>query len=121
MKFRVFVAAAALSWLVPNGAVAQPATRTLTVQEAVKEAVDKNLGLLAQRADLSIAQAAAVTAKLRPNPVLSGGANSLDWLGTGFNEENGAGPQEYAVRVDVPFERGKKRELRTAVASTAKT
>src|SRR5205085_11145765 len=32
----------------------------------------------------------------------------------------GAGPPEYSVRVDMPFERGHKRELRTAVASTAK-
>jgi cobalt-zinc-cadmium efflux system outer membrane protein len=53
--------------------------------------------------------------------VLSGGANSLDWLGTGFNEINGAGPPEYAVRLDFVFERGDKRALRTTLASTAKT
>jgi cobalt-zinc-cadmium efflux system outer membrane protein len=119
MKLRAFVAAMAVSWLVPDGAIAQSAIRTLTVQEAVKEAVDKNLGLLAQRADLSIAQAAAITARLHPNPVLSGGANSLDWLGTGFNEENGAGPPEYSIRVDLPFERGGKREFRMELADDA--
>src|SRR5262252_1993186 len=97
------------------------AQSALTIDEAVQQAIDRNLTLLAERLNLTVADAAIATARLRPNPVLSGGANSLDWPGTGFNEVNGAGPQEYAVRVDVPFERGKKRELRTAVASTAKT
>src|SRR5262249_44455252 len=60
-----------------------------------------------------------ITARLRPNPVLSGEAHGLDWLGTGFNEVNGAGPQEYAVRVDVPFERGAKRERRIDFADAS--
>src|SRR5919201_1201784 len=99
---------------------AQRAFRTLTVEEAVDEAVQKNLALLAEREELSIAEAALISARLRPNPVLSGGADSLDLLGTGFNEINGAGPPQYAVRVDVPFERAHKRELRTEVADRAK-
>jgi outer membrane protein, heavy metal efflux system len=102
---------------------AQPARAqaVFTINEAVQQAVDRNLTLLAERLNLTVADAAIATARLRPNPVLSGGANSLDWLGTGFNEINGAGPPEYSVRVDVPFERGRKRELRTAVASTSKS
>ncbi|PWT79718.1 MAG: hypothetical protein C5B57_13490 [Blastocatellia bacterium] len=99
---------------------AQRAFRTLTVEEAVNEAVQKNLALLAEREELSIAEAAVISARLRPNPVLSGGANSLDFLGTGFNEVNGAGPQEYAVRIDVPFERANKRALRIDVADSAR-
>ena len=99
-------------------AAAQP---TMTIDQAVHEAIDRNLSLLAERLNLTIADAAIVTAALRPNPVLSGGANSLDWLGTGFNETNGAGPPEYSARVDFVFERGGKRALRTAVAETAKT
>ena len=91
---------------------AQKTFRTLTLEQAVTEAVQNNLALLAERAELSIAEAGMVTAKLRPNPVLSGGANSLDWLGTGFNDTNNAGPPEYSLRVDMPFERGRKRELR---------
>src|SRR5206468_2573612 len=98
----------------------QSAFRTLTVEEAVNEAIQKNLGLLAERANLTVAEAGRITARLRPNPVLSGGANSLDWLGTGFNELNAAGPPEYALRVDVPFERAHKRELRSEVADSAK-
>src|SRR6478736_9471936 len=96
------------------------AQSVFTIDEAVRQAIDRNLTLLAERWNLTVADAAIVTARLRPNPVLSGGANSLDWLGTGFDEVNGAGPPEYSVRVDVPFERGQKRELRTAVADDGK-
>jgi cobalt-zinc-cadmium efflux system outer membrane protein len=120
MKVWTFVVVTMVSCVASTGVVAQRAFRTLTIEGAVDEAVQRNLGLLAERANLSIAEAGLITARLRPNPVLSGGANSLDWLGTGFNEINNAGPQEYAVRVDVPFERAHKRELRTEVADQAK-
>jgi cobalt-zinc-cadmium efflux system outer membrane protein len=116
MRSRVLIVTTMLSSLGASIVFAQGAVRTLTIQEAVDEAVQRNLGLLAQRANLSVAEANVITARLRPNPVVSGGANSLDWLGTGFNDINGAGPQEYAVRVDVPFERARKRELRTELA-----
>jgi cobalt-zinc-cadmium efflux system outer membrane protein len=120
MKVCTFVVVTMVSCGASTGVVAQPAFRTLTIEGAVEEAVQRNLGLLAERANLSIAEAALITAQLRPNPVLSGGANNLDWLGTGFNDINNAGPQEYAVRVDVPFESAHKRELRTEVAGQAK-
>src|SRR5262249_48079054 len=94
--------------------------RTLTIGEAVNEAIERNLGLLAERASLSVAEAAVVTARLRPNPVLSGGADGLDWLGTGFGESNYRGAPQYSVRVDVPFERAGKRELRIALAEHTK-
>jgi cobalt-zinc-cadmium efflux system outer membrane protein len=107
------------AWLICSAqiAAAQP---TVTVEQAVQEAVENNLSLLAERLNLTMADAAIVTARLRPNPVLSGSADHFDWLGTGFDEVNGAGPTEYAVRVDVPFERAHKRELRTAVATSAR-
>ena len=120
MKVCAFVIVTMVSCVASTAVVAQGAFRTLTIEGAVDEAVRRNLGLLAERANLSIAEAAVITARLRPNPVLSGGANSLDWLGTGFNDINNAGPPEYAVRVDVPFERAHKRELRTEVADQAK-
>jgi cobalt-zinc-cadmium efflux system outer membrane protein len=115
-----FVVALAVCAGVSVPLFAQSPPAALTLAQAVDEAVSKNLSLLAQRAGLSAADAAIVTARLRPNPVLSGGADNLDWLGTGFNDENGAGPTEYAVRVDVPFERGDKRERRVAVADAAR-
>ena len=112
----VYVMAASIG--AAPAAAAQPA---LSIDQAVSEAIEKNLSLIAERWNIAVAEAAIITARLRPNPVLSGSADHLDWLGTGFDDANGAGPSEYAVRVDVPFERGRKRELRAEVASAAKS
>jgi cobalt-zinc-cadmium efflux system outer membrane protein len=120
MKACAFAVVPMLCCVGPGMAAAQEGGRTLTVQQAVDEAVARNLSLLAERSNVPIAEAALVAARLRPNPVLSGGANSLDWLGTGFDEVNGAGPPEYAVRVDVPFERGGKRDRRVELADQTK-
>jgi cobalt-zinc-cadmium efflux system outer membrane protein len=120
VKVHGLVFAAVVSCLVPGHARAQTPSRSLTLDGAVEEAMQHNLGLQAERSNLAAADAAVVTAKLRPNPVLSGDADSLDWLGTGFNDVNGAGPPQYAARIDVPVERGQKRALRTAVADQAR-
>jgi cobalt-zinc-cadmium efflux system outer membrane protein len=121
MKLCVWLTAAAVAAFPCAAAVAaQGGPAGLTVQQAIDEAIQKNLSLRAQRMSLSVADAALVTARLRPNPVLTGDADGLDVLGTGFNPDNGAGPQQYAVRVDVPFERGGKRELRTSLAGEAR-
>jgi len=101
---------------------AQPceAQDTLTVAQAVNAAIDHNLNLLAAKSNLTIAEAQMLTARLRPNPVLSASADSLDWIGTAFTEANGLGPSQYSFRVDVPFERGGKRDLRMQTASYEK-
>src|SRR5581483_8340902 len=100
----------------------QPASaQTLTVAQAVDEAVQHNLGLLAERANLPIADAQIITAKLRPNPVFSFSADHLDLLGTGFNAINNGGPPEIAWRVDVPLERGGKRDARIGLAAALKS
>ena len=116
----LFVAALAVCAGAPISAWAQSPPASLTLAQAVDEAVTKNLSLLAQRAGLSAADAALVTARLRPNPILSASADHLDWLGTGFDDVNGAGPSEYSVRVDVPLERGGKRERRMDLADAAR-
>jgi cobalt-zinc-cadmium efflux system outer membrane protein len=117
MAARVCVLIACFACFAQTGA----AQSAFTIDQVVQEAVDKNLSLFAERLNLSVADAAMVTARLRPNPVLSASADHLDWLGTGFNDINNAGPTEYAVRVDVPVERAHKRELRAAVAASART
>src|SRR5262245_37238620 len=66
----------------------------LTATQAVEEALANNLGILAERLNLTIAEAAVITARLRPNPVFSFSSDHLDLLGTGFNEGNGGGPPE---------------------------
>jgi outer membrane protein, heavy metal efflux system len=91
-------------------------TEIVTVSRAVQEAVDKNLDLLAERYNLSVADARIVTARLRPNPVLSVYGDLLDLAGTGFNAQNMAGPPEYGIRTDFIFERGQKRRYRVEVA-----
>jgi cobalt-zinc-cadmium efflux system outer membrane protein len=112
---RVFVNALVLY------ACAAPAAAQTTVAAAVDEALQHNLTLLAERSNLTIAEAQVVGARLRPNPVFSFGADHLDLLGTGFDASNNGGPPEIAWRVDVPFERGGKREARMALASAART
>jgi len=98
------------------GATLACGSDTVSVSEAVAEAIEHNPGLTAERAGLSVAQTAMITAGLRPNPVASYSADHLDALGTGFNDVNNAGPAELALRLDVPWERGHKRELRLDAA-----
>ena len=99
---------------------ARAGAQTLTIAEAVDEAVRHNLTLIAQRANLSVAETQIMTARLRPNPVASFSADHLDLLGTGFDEANNGGPPEIAMRVDVPLERGAKRERRIDLAMASK-
>src|SRR5260370_3707766 len=86
------------------------AAESLTISQAIDEALQHNLGLFADRSSLTIADAQMIAATLRPNPVLSFSADHLDWLGTGFNAENNGGPPEIAWRLDVPLEPGGNRE-----------
>jgi cobalt-zinc-cadmium efflux system outer membrane protein len=91
----------------------------VTVNQAVQEAIDKNLGLLAERYNLTIAEAKIVTARLRPNPVFSLEAGHLNYLVPNGNP-TGAGPNEYAVRTDFLLERGNKRQYRIEAAEQAR-
>src|SRR5258707_5602558 len=97
------------------------AAQSITIEQAIDEAVQHNLSLLAARSSLTIADAQMITARLRPNPVASFSADHLDLLGTGFNAENNAGPIEIAGRVDLPIERAGKRDARIALAAAMKT
>lgn len=105
------LAAAAPVWCQPT---------VLTIAEAQAEAIQNNPGLMTEKLGLPVTDTAVVTAGLKPNPVLSISSDHLDLLGTGFNATNGAGPSETAVRVDVPLERGNKRELRLDNAAYAR-
>jgi cobalt-zinc-cadmium efflux system outer membrane protein len=103
-------------------AVAAPsAAESLTIAQAIDEAVQHNLALLAERSNLTIADAQMIAARLRPNPVFTFSADHLDLLGTGLSESNNGGPPEIAWRVDVPLERGGKRDARVALASAVKS
>src|SRR5919201_2676131 len=110
------------SFVLVLSAIAAPsAAESLTIAQAIDEAVQHNLVLMAERSNLTIADAQMVTARLRPNPVFSFSADHLDVLGTGFSPSNNGGPPEIAWRVDVPLERGGKREARIALASAVRS
>jgi outer membrane protein, heavy metal efflux system len=96
-----------------------PPPDKVTIQQAVQEAIDRNLGLLAERYNLTVAEAKIITARLRPNPVFSAGLDYIDFLRT-FTQANAGGPTEWNVRTDVVLERGGKREARIAVAENAR-
>jgi len=90
----------------------------VTIEQAVQEAVDRNLNLLAERYNLSVADARIATAKLRPNPVFSAATDYIPL--SRFTDVNAAGPTEYNFRTDFILERGGKREARIAVAQDAR-
>ena len=93
----------------------------ITMDQAIREAIDHNLGLVAERLNVPLADARLITARLRPNPVLTVDGDYLDILGTGFAPSNNAGPAEAAIRTDFVLERGGKRENRIAVAELSKS
>jgi|SoiMethySBSTD1v2_1073268.scaffolds.fasta_scaffold464447_2 outer membrane protein, heavy metal efflux system len=93
-------------WLAP---VAQAApSQTLTIPQAVQEALDNNLTLVAERYNISLAEAHIVTARLRPNPVLTLNASFPDH--TIFHSN--VNPYSEVAHLDWVFERGGKREAR---------
>ena len=73
------------SWLMVAGAVALAgvsfAQDKLTLDQAVSEALQKNAALLAERANIGVAEARIITARLRPNPTLTFSPNHLPLLG----------------------------------------
>jgi cobalt-zinc-cadmium efflux system outer membrane protein len=99
--------------------VPPPPPDHVTIEQAVQEAVEHNLNLMAERYNISIADARIITAKLRPNPVLSAAVDYIDFQNH-FNGDNQGGPTEYNIRTDFILERGAKRELRIEVAQTAR-
>src|SRR5262249_13708591 len=94
--------------------------QSLTLDQAISEATAHNLNLIAERYNLSVAEAKIITAGLRPNPIFTAEGDHLDLLGTGYNDVNKAGPPEYSVRTDFILERGGKRDSRIAVAENNK-
>jgi outer membrane protein, heavy metal efflux system len=92
----------------------------LTLDQAISEATVNNLNLIAERYNLSVAEAKIITAGLRPNPIFTAEGDHLDLLGTGYNNINKAGPPEYSVRTDFILERGGKRDSRLAVAENTR-
>jgi cobalt-zinc-cadmium efflux system outer membrane protein len=101
-----------------TGAAQQPAASVpITLSQAVAEAMDHNLSLLAERFNVTIAAAAVVTAGLRPNPVITVNAMvpNRDLVDAGVAVDEGV------VRTDYVIERGDKRERRVDQARLAQS
>src|SRR5260370_37176863 len=79
---------------------AQAPPEPITIDQAVQEALANNANLIAERMNVPLATARLVTARLRPNPVLTLDGDYLDILGTGFSSANNAGPTAGSGRVD---------------------
>ncbi|MBL8293260.1 MAG: TolC family protein [Bryobacterales bacterium] len=100
---------------------AQTPSPSLTLDQVLDEALNRNLRLLAERLNVSIGEARLIQARLKPNPVLSVGGNYLDVLGSGFDpRKSAAGPTEVNARLDYLLERGHKRQERIAVAEATR-
>src|SRR5215472_8052401 len=101
-----------------SGARAQPrASEAITIEQAVSEAIDHNLSLLAERYNVTIADAAVITAGLRPNPVVT--LNAM--LPNADLVDSGIATREGVVRTDYVIERGGKRERRIDQATLARS
>lgn len=117
-KYAATAAVVAVAWGRPaaaqqTGAAGAP----LTLQDAVREALDRNLTLIAERYSISIADARIVTAGLRPNPVFTYNAMVPD---SKIYDAN-VNPLEHVFRADVALERPVKRQERLEVAQASKS
>ena len=97
---------------------AQPpsAAPRITLDEAIQEGLVKNLDIAAEKLNISVAEAREITARLRPNPVLTVAGQTLNLLGAKYNPDTPLGPNQLNIHTDFPMERGHKREERIAVA-----
>jgi cobalt-zinc-cadmium efflux system outer membrane protein len=89
----------------------------ITVEQAVSEAIDRNLNLLAERFNLAVADAAVITAGLRPNPVVTASVMRPDQSLV----DAGISPYEQVFRTDYVLERDGKRERRLDQAALARS
>jgi cobalt-zinc-cadmium efflux system outer membrane protein len=94
-----------------------PLGASLTIDQAVREALDHNLTLLAERFNVDVAAAAVRTASLRPNPVVTANLVRPDWVLV----DGGISPYEQVFRTDYVLERGGKRARRIDQAGLSKS
>lgn len=94
---------------------AQP-VRKLSLEDAIQEAIARNLELIAEKTNLAVAQAREISARLRPNPVVTASAQTLNVFGVPYSGDSPLGPNAFTSHIDFPLERGAKRERRMELA-----
>jgi cobalt-zinc-cadmium efflux system outer membrane protein len=98
-----------------------PAATPVSLEQAVQEALAQNLDLMAEKLNVSVAEAREITARLRPNPVLTVSGQTLNVLGAKYSPDTPLGPNQLNIHTDFPIERGHKREERIEVARQEKS
>jgi outer membrane protein, heavy metal efflux system len=89
----------------------------LTLEQAVNEAIENNLQLIAQRLDVPVAEAEMIVARLRPNPTVAYQVDNLSAhrvFGT-----HPADTTDRTIAMGIPIETAGKRRLRIENASFA--
>jgi outer membrane protein, heavy metal efflux system len=119
MRTRFFRALIYLTLALPAGVALAQATGPLRISldDAVKLAVQHNHSLQAARTTIQQAQAEEITANLRPDPVLSADAQFLPFFqpteaSTSYFDQNA----QFDIGLGYLFERGRKRQHRLQAA-----
>ncbi len=97
---------------VPLGVRIDADTVVMAEREFVDAVLRENPTLRALRFEIPVAQADVTTARLRPNPVANITGDIFPFPGDKFTPAAGV----YGVSVQLPFERGNKRALRSGAA-----
>jgi cobalt-zinc-cadmium efflux system outer membrane protein len=121
VTWRIRVVVLALcTWLASNVLQAQPqvssyanAPSLITIEDAVRIALQYNQTLRAQRFNIDQSKASEITASLKPNPVLG---NLVDTIPIFSPQTIRLSTQIYEETLSYTVERGGKREKRVAVA-----
>ena len=101
---------------------AAPPVSRLTMDEAVRLAIDRNQALRVQRLTIDLSKADEVTAALRPNPTFSFTGSSLPVFSPSqLNFSTFRDTVTYDAGIGYTFERGGKRAKRTSVAQDTTT
>src|ERR1700744_1294728 len=102
----------------PAQALAQnPASVTISLDDAIQMALRHNHNLLAARTTIQQSEAEETTANLRPNPVLLGDAQFLPiFQPSQFSSDYIDNTAQFDLGVSYLFERGKKRQHRLQAA-----
>jgi outer membrane protein, heavy metal efflux system len=95
----------------------RPPTDTITIDDAVRLALERNAGLTAERMNVQVADTAVQTASLRPNPVFTASISRPDTAIV----DAGVSPDEAIFRGDYVIEGGGKRDRRVEQATLAKS
>src|SRR6266481_487230 len=101
----------------PTPAAPQAASRRITLEEAIRLALQHNHALEAARTTVLESQAQEITANLRPNPVLSWDAQFLPiFQPNQFTADYIDTQAQFDLGIGYTFERGKKRQHRLQAA-----